>query len=140
MALIPCPECKTEVSDKAPTCPKCGVPISTDSKVIVYGYEHYSMLVNPKVEVFWNGESQGIVSKGDMLEFDIDTDGEVLFKVENPLRKGKKKSYGSRVSAGKINKIKISWDRITGRMIPQNLDMVTGDSARSGAVGFVWFD
>jgi len=123
MALIACPECKTEVSDKAPACPKCGVPILTDSKVVVYGYTQ-QFLVNPKVEVFWNEESQGKVSKGEMLEFDIDTDGEVLFKV-----KGKKKRYGSRVSAGKINKIKISWDRITGKMIPQTVDMVTGDSA-----------
>lgn len=24
MALIACPDCKTEVSDEAPTCPKCG--------------------------------------------------------------------------------------------------------------------
>lgn len=26
MALIQCPECKTEISDKALTCPKCGAP------------------------------------------------------------------------------------------------------------------
>ena len=26
MALINCPECDREVSDKAPTCPHCGVP------------------------------------------------------------------------------------------------------------------
>ena len=28
MALISCPECGKEVSDKAPTCPNCGVPIA----------------------------------------------------------------------------------------------------------------
>lgn len=28
MALIPCPECKREVSDKAPACPGCGHPIA----------------------------------------------------------------------------------------------------------------
>ena len=28
MALINCPECDREVSDKAPTCPGCGVPIA----------------------------------------------------------------------------------------------------------------
>ncbi|MBK8896849.1 MAG: zinc-ribbon domain-containing protein [Candidatus Competibacteraceae bacterium] len=26
--LIECPECKNSVSDKAPTCPKCGAPIA----------------------------------------------------------------------------------------------------------------
>lgn len=28
MALIPCPECKTEVSDKAGACPRCGNPMN----------------------------------------------------------------------------------------------------------------
>ncbi len=28
MALIACPECGREVSDKAPTCPGCGAPIA----------------------------------------------------------------------------------------------------------------
>ena len=28
MALINCPECTVEVSDRAPTCPKCGSPIA----------------------------------------------------------------------------------------------------------------
>ncbi len=28
MALMPCPECEKEVSDKAPTCPNCGTPIA----------------------------------------------------------------------------------------------------------------
>ncbi|WP_169975740.1 zinc ribbon domain-containing protein [Tautonia rosea] len=28
MALIPCPECQTQISDLAPTCPRCGYPIA----------------------------------------------------------------------------------------------------------------
>lgn len=28
MALISCPECKKEISDKASSCPSCGAPIS----------------------------------------------------------------------------------------------------------------
>jgi len=31
MALINCPECGTQVSDRAPTCPKCGVPIAAQT-------------------------------------------------------------------------------------------------------------
>ena len=30
MALIACPECSTQVSEKAPNCPNCGHPINTD--------------------------------------------------------------------------------------------------------------
>jgi hypothetical protein len=32
MALIKCPECGTEVSDKAEKCPKCSYPIATSEK------------------------------------------------------------------------------------------------------------
>jgi uncharacterized membrane protein YvbJ len=31
MALIPCPECRREISDKAASCPHCGCPISIPS-------------------------------------------------------------------------------------------------------------
>jgi len=34
MALIRCPECGREVSDKAPSCPNCGVPITEGKKEI----------------------------------------------------------------------------------------------------------
>lgn len=43
MALISCPECRRDVSDKAPACPHCGYPVGgqarpqreMDSSVIV---------------------------------------------------------------------------------------------------------
>ena len=31
MALVSCPECEKEVSDKAPSCPNCGVVIAKDN-------------------------------------------------------------------------------------------------------------
>ena len=31
MALIDCPECGKEISDKAPSCPNCGVVIAKDN-------------------------------------------------------------------------------------------------------------
>src|SRR5512147_1382617 len=33
MALIKCPECASEISDKAASCPKCGYPIASGSPV-----------------------------------------------------------------------------------------------------------
>lgn len=33
MALINCPECGREISDKAPACPGCGVPVSLGNQV-----------------------------------------------------------------------------------------------------------
>ncbi|MFP4062064.1 MAG: zinc ribbon domain-containing protein [Halochromatium sp.] len=32
MALIDCPECGGQVSDRAPTCPHCGVPIASSAE------------------------------------------------------------------------------------------------------------
>jgi hypothetical protein len=29
MAVISCPECNAEVSDRAPACPQCGYPLGT---------------------------------------------------------------------------------------------------------------
>lgn len=36
MALIKCPECGREISDKAYSCPQCGYPISQDKTPISY--------------------------------------------------------------------------------------------------------
>jgi zinc-ribbon domain len=117
MALIACPECGSEVSDKAPTCPRCGVPIFRESKVVVYGYTQ-QFLINPKVQVFWNGSFVGSVKKGGRLSIDVDSDGEISF--QSSIRKA-----SLRVQAGRVTNIKISWDRITGKMIPQIVDVVT---------------
>lgn len=37
MALIACPECAREISDRAPSCPHCGVPVGTGSRVTASG-------------------------------------------------------------------------------------------------------
>lgn len=32
MALIKCPECGKEISDKAPACPNCGIPLRLEDR------------------------------------------------------------------------------------------------------------
>lgn len=40
MALIRCPECGKEISDKAQSCPNCGCPINNEKyKIIINSYE-----------------------------------------------------------------------------------------------------
>ncbi|HEY6730688.1 MAG TPA: zinc ribbon domain-containing protein [Solirubrobacterales bacterium] len=117
MTLIACPECGKEVSDRAPRCPNCGVPIFRESKVVVYGYTQ-QFAFNPKVHVFWNGAPVGSVKKGGAISFDVEEDGEVSFK--SSIRKA-----SVPVEAGRVTNIKISWDRITGKMVPQVVDAVT---------------
>lgn len=40
MALINCPDCNKEISDKAPTCPGCGAPIANDREAKGSGVQH----------------------------------------------------------------------------------------------------
>ncbi len=40
MALINCPDCNKEISDKAPTCPGCGAPIVQDIESKGSGVDH----------------------------------------------------------------------------------------------------
>jgi len=117
MALITCPDCGKEVSDRAPSCPQCGAPLQIESKVVVYGYTQ-EYLINPGVKVFWQGTLVGTVKRGDVLSFDIDTDGEVEFK--GSARKAKRQ-----VHAGRVNKIKLSYNRLNGKLVPEMVDVVT---------------
>ncbi len=34
MALVQCPDCKAEISDAAPACPKCGRPMGAPAPVV----------------------------------------------------------------------------------------------------------
>jgi zinc ribbon protein len=117
MALISCPECGNEVSDKAPTCPKCGAPIHVESKVVVYGYTQ-PFGINPKVSVFWNGTQIGQVAQGGRLDHQISQNGQILLKCN--MRKAKVD-----VESGRVTNIKIAWNRLTGKMVAQVVDVVT---------------
>jgi hypothetical protein len=117
VSLIACPECAHEVSERAPSCPRCGVPIFRESKVVVHGYTQ-QFLINPKIRVSWNGAELGSVKKGAVLTHQVAIDGEISFRCN-----GRKASVP--VTAGQVTNIKLSWDRITGKMIPQVVDVVT---------------
>lgn len=117
MALIRCSECSSEVSDKAVSCPKCGNPIFSESKIVIYGYTQM-FAITIKVQVFWNGESIGISKKGDKMEFPIDQDGILKFKAQM-------RTAELNIKAGKVTNVKVSFDRISGKMIPQIVDVVT---------------
>lgn len=86
-------------------------PTGGESQVVVHGCTQ-RLLINPEVRVFWNGERVGSVGKGGRITFDIDGDGEVSFRAS-------RRTASLRVPAGQVTEIKISWHRITGKMIPQ---------------------
>ena len=121
--IITCAECTKDVSDKALSCPNCGVPIRVESKVMVYGYTQ-NFARNPAVEIFWQGRSIGKVKQADLFEFPITEDGEVSFKC-NLVR------ASLHVRAGRVNKIKIQWKRLSGRMVPQIVDGIVSSNDRN---------
>ena len=55
MALIKCPECGREVSDKAPACPHCGAPILSEfieKKVKKYKTTKYLDIITVAISLF----------------------------------------------------------------------------------------
>ena len=43
MALIKCPECGREISEKAPTCPGCGAPVAAGSTTPISPATHVAV-------------------------------------------------------------------------------------------------
>ena len=121
MALIKCSECGKEISDKAEVCVNCGNPINQkqESKVMVYGYTE-SYLLNPPVKIYIGENLVGEVKKGGLFENDIESDIELTFKCN--LRKA-----SVEVKAGRVTKIKLSWNRLTGQLVPQIVDFNTAN-------------
>lgn len=53
MALIRCPECRKEISDKAETCPHCGMPISSKKENVMVRFPVYDrQILNNKCYVY----------------------------------------------------------------------------------------
>ena len=68
MALIKCPECGAEISDKAGSCIHCGCPLQREDQsqtevgtLVIYGYTGW-YLVKPALKIFMNGKYIGDVS------------------------------------------------------------------------------
>lgn len=72
MALIKCPECNREISDKAASCPHCGYPISntqsqteinTNFNIVLYGFSA------PKIDAVKSLSHSLQISLSESLEF-----------------------------------------------------------------------
>ena len=130
MALIKCPECTKEVSDKAVACPNCAYPISgsqpipavqtIESKVIVYGYTQ-QFLVNPKVSIFLNNVKVGEVGKGGAVEIPLNATSVNFYHLAFKCTR----SAEAVVPHGKLTKIKLSWNRITGALDANIVDFAS---------------
>ena len=117
MALIKCPECGRDVSDKADDCTHCGYPLSqTDQKpvgtVTIYGYTGW-FLVYPKLKIYFNGKYIGDVShKAKTKEIPITepTNVEIKCNIRSTL---------VRVLPDRHNEIYTEFDRTTGSILAE---------------------
>lgn len=74
MALIICPECGQQVSDKAKTCIHCGMPIEVDNSTRIKLYKWVASSMKPttcEVEITLNGKTLWSGDAGSVATFEI---------------------------------------------------------------------
>ena len=74
MALISCPECKSKVSDRAASCPKCGYPLQQEQQ----GKSFADLLVDSR----WEARSAGLAAQS--LQENFAGDGTFEGILNNP--------------------------------------------------------
>lgn len=120
MALIKCPECGKEVSDKATSCVHCGYPINSSSQArsvaIVYGLRQ-GFLIGGTMKLYIDDKYVASVDKGAKVEIPITKNCVLTAKCGiNPCKGRKNLQYG------KTTKIQIVYERFTGSFLMQDLD------------------
>lgn len=72
MAMIKCPECGKEISDKALTCPNCGVPINMEMPVRVH-VERTKKFTGgaSSIAVVIDGQFMGELMRGQGFDVDL---------------------------------------------------------------------
>lgn len=113
MALIKCPECGTEVSDKAQNCSKCGYPIEALSpsgtvKIKLSFLKHQSGFSSKQKASIISGEKtlwEGQV--GDIAEIYFDGETEITVKYHTSMTKFGAKCSGT-ISPSKSKKYAVA--------------------------------
>ena len=76
MALIKCPECGKEISDKAAACPNCGMPLRREDRGtydVVITREKQWYLVNPKMKVTVDAADEYILENNSSITIPLTT-------------------------------------------------------------------
>jgi hypothetical protein len=81
MALVPCPECGSEVSDKASSCPKCGLPLASAPREVLIHVGRSGQLLNIGCSVSAGGKVIAKGKQGDTLSVPCTEPMEIEVKV-----------------------------------------------------------
>ena len=120
MALIKCPECGKEISDRAPSCVNCGCPIQSqnaESKVVIKALKHpnESHVIGYSLGTPMYGRCVTEMMTGQTTSLNIDSDMEIYASFYPIGKKGlfnlgeKTKSNTIHISAGQLTKVQISY-------------------------------
>lgn len=76
MALIKCPECGKEISDKAAACPNCGMPLRREDRGtydVIITREKQWYLINPKMKVTVDAADEYVLENGSSITIPLTT-------------------------------------------------------------------
>lgn len=119
MALIKCPECGREISERAKSCPNCGCPIEAPQEdahsenssfyhVTIHGYEE-TFSVDTNVKIYKDGVQVGVVAPASEFKLPIEGDCELTFKAGIRSRK-------VTIRKGIDTNVFLSFDRFSGSL------------------------
>ncbi len=118
MALIKCPECGKEISERAQSCPNCGCPIQVQNEsngektdgnyVLIHGYEE-TFAVDTNVKIYKDGELVGEVAPASEFKLPVDSDCELTFKASI-------RSCKVQIRKGIDTNVFLSFDRFSGSL------------------------
>lgn len=133
MAMINCPECGKEISDKAAACPNCGVPIAAVNNDVMIRFPVWQgQLVNNKCYVYNSKDDSVIVQarQGETVTFECNGPMEIYIvakgffgKPEATVKPGERYNVGIR-GFGKIYIEKV--DSLTGSATKDGLNLSFG--------------
>ena len=129
MGLINCPECSREVSDRAVSCPQCGLPITAENVTLrLTGLTDFG---TKAVDVYFDGSKVGSVGKAEELSLTFPSGGNVEF-VTLLMGSKKERRVSFDVPSGTVADLGFAFG------LMKNLKVVDRN-ADSGAGGFVGF-
>ncbi len=113
MALIKCPECGKEISDKASACPNCGMPLRREdcgTYDVVVTRENQWFLINPAATITVDNVNKYELKNGSSVKIPLSTGAHTLLF-----------SLGPRKTEANINvtenmKINMKMNRVTGEI------------------------
>lgn len=151
MALIKCPECGKEISDKAEACPNCGCPINNNSspvnslinsqdvpkqenaiektKITIWGFScppYWKLMAHMYISV--NGNRIAEFPLGGSYELYIDRDSEILVEFFGLKNASSRASYT--VKYGREESLVLKYSKTFGAISIEGLDGASKDSAK----------